>query len=484
MKKILLLAALMAVAGLFNQTKAQCAFANAGVRLTATPYTDPNTGNCMIGIDLYFDIKHNPGGKYVYVHIWPANQYADYSYPTTAPPTLTNGGLTNSIATFGFFHQGETVTLLDSYPPDANVPNYQFAGLAIVKTPGILAGSERFTVSGLIVQSAVSCTTPQLFIADAWESQSAQAQNVHCASKGLQFYANDPKIIGLMFCNVPRTYKFDVSTINAAGMTFDYKVYIDNGDRLFNKLQDTLQIGTGSTIVLNAANSYKYISPVLQYEPYSFTKPYADKSLWVVITSTSLTNEVYGRIDNLCITLPVMLKIFTAVRNDNTVNLKWTTETEINNKGFYVERKTTNGDWMTLGFVTSAAPGGNSAGTITYTFSDINIEKTSTLYRLRQVDFGEKANMSETRMVAGKDNEGRVIVYPNPTYTGELNLLFAKGETLSDIKLVNMNGQTVRQWSNFSGTKIYVNNITPGIYNLNVITRGTKEQFNIKVAIK
>lgn len=484
MKKLLLFAAIVALTGLFYKAEAQCAFANAGVRLIANPYTDPGTGNCMISIDLYFDLKHNPGGKYVYVHIWPNGMYSDYSYPTTAPPTLANGGLTNSIATFGFYHQGETVTLLNNYPPDANVPNYQFEGLTIVKSPGILAGAERFTISGLVVQSSQSCAIPQLFIADAWESQSSQAQNVHCASKGLHFVANDPKILGLFYCNVPRTYRFEVSTIDPDGMTFDYKVFIDDGDRVFNKLKDTLQIGAGTNIELNVANTFKYSSPVLTYEPYSYTRPYANKSLWVVVTSASLTNEAYGRIDNNCIALPVLLKSFDAIRNKDIVKLDWITETEVNCKGFYVERKNSNGAWMDIGFVSSAAPGGNSNESINYTFNDINIEKGSTLYRLRQIDFDGKASMSETRLVAGKENTSRVIVYPNPTNNGEFNLLFAKGERFSDIRLIDMNGRTVRQWINFSGNRIMVNNITPGIYNLTVTIHDTREQFNIKVAIK
>jgi Secretion system C-terminal sorting domain len=480
MKKLYILFILVILGVSTNRGSAQCNFTKPGVELIGTPFTDPVTGKCMIKIDLYFDLQSNDGGKYVYVHIWQTSNYPSLSYGE--PPHAAE--LINSVATIGFYHHGGSLYMLNSYTHDPTIPNFQYNNILIFKGPGELAGYDKFEVENLILANPLNCTIPQSFTADVWESQSAQGQVVHCFSKELTFFANDPKIISLLFCNVPRTYKFDVSTINSAGMSFDYKVFIDNGDRIFNTLQDTLQIGAGNNIVLNAANSFKYNSPVLQYEPYSYTKPYADKSLWVVITSASLSNQVYGRIDNLCITLPVMLKNFTAVRNYNTVNLQWTTETEINNKGFYIERKNTNGDWMILGFVTSVAPGGNSTEGIIYTFTDINTEKTNTLYRLRQMDLNAKVSMSETRMVAGKENDGRVIVYPNPTNNGELNLVFAKGETLSDIKLVDMNGQVLRQWNNFSGTTIYVNNISPGIYNLNVITRQTKEQFNIKVAIK
>ncbi len=482
MKKIILLTAILVFSGLITFSYSQCAFVNAGVKLNNT-YTDPVTNKCMISIDLYFDLKHNPGGKYVFVHLWPSGLYSDYSYPNLNPPTTQNGGLLNSIATFGFFHQGDVVNLLDNYPPEANIPNFQFAGLTITKSPGILEGSERFTLTGLVLASSLSCLVPQSFVADSWESQSAQAQNVHCFSKGLSFYANDPKITGFLICGPPRTYAIDVNTINISGMTVNYKVFVDNGDGVFNNKSDTLQVAQVDNILLDGSNNFRYLSGVQGYLPYSGLKPYADKSLWIVLTSSSISNEVYARLDNNCIGLPVTLKSFSAFRKGSTVWLDWVTATETDNKGFYIDRKDGNSEWNIQSFVPSAAFNGSSNSEIAYRYNENNTEKNNTLYRLRQIDINGKVSMSEIRVVAGNDYTGKLIVFPNPTNNGEFNLVFPKEEMVADIKLLNMNGQTIRQWNNFTGHRINVNNIIPGIYTLAIIDKKTREQFNIKVLI-
>jgi hypothetical protein len=473
---------MMILTGLVTTSYSQCVFANAGIKFNNS-YTDPSTNKCMISIDLYFDLKHNPGGKFVYVHIWSSSLYSNYSYPNTAPPTTLNGGLTNSLASFGFFHQNDVVTLLANYPPDANISNYQYGGITITKSPAVIPDAERFVVTGLILASPLSCAIPQVFIADAWESQSAQAQNVHCFSKGLTFYANDPKITGFLLCNPPRTYAFEISTINTNGLAVSYKVIIDNGDGLFNKVSDTLQVAQGTNIQLDAASNFKYVSGVQGYLPYSGLKPYADKALWIVVTSPTITNEMYARLDNNCISLPITLKSFSAFRKENKALLDWVTVNEADNKGFYIERRNGNADWIIQGFVPSAALNGNSNTEISYQFTDNNIEKNNTLYRLRQIDMNGKIGMSEIRVVAGKDNTGRLMVFPNPAINGELNLVFPREGMIAEIKLLNMNGQAVKQWSNFTGHRIYVSDIIPGVYTLAITDKQTREQFAMKVLI-
>ena len=84
--------------------------------------------------------------------------------------------------------------------------------------------------------------------------------------------------------------------------------------------------------------------------------------------------------------LPVELTNFSASINSSNVELRWSTATELNNKGFEIERKISN-TWETIGFV-------NGKGTTTdltnYQFADElkSLNQTSTVYyRLKQVDF-------------------------------------------------------------------------------------------------
>ncbi len=80
---------------------------------------------------------------------------------------------------------------------------------------------------------------------------------------------------------------------------------------------------------------------------------------------------------------PVELTTFTATVLDNKVNLFWTTTTEINNYGFYIERKIDDNNWEELNFVRGY---GNSQVTNEYNYQD-KIETSGIIkYRLKQVD--------------------------------------------------------------------------------------------------
>ncbi len=81
--------------------------------------------------------------------------------------------------------------------------------------------------------------------------------------------------------------------------------------------------------------------------------------------------------------LPVELTTFAAKVKDNFVNLYWETETEVNNYGFEIERKT-EGNWQKIGFVEG---NGNSNSPNEYSYVDKNpIGGIKFQYRLKQID--------------------------------------------------------------------------------------------------
>ncbi len=82
--------------------------------------------------------------------------------------------------------------------------------------------------------------------------------------------------------------------------------------------------------------------------------------------------------------LPVELAFFTGVVNGKKVELRWRTETEVNNYGFFIERSEENTDWSVLGFVEGY---GNSNSPKEYSFIDTEIyESGNYYYRLKQTD--------------------------------------------------------------------------------------------------
>ena len=70
--------------------------------------------------------------------------------------------------------------------------------------------------------------------------------------------------------------------------------------------------------------------------------------------------------------------------DQDKVKLNWTTQTEVNNYGFDVERQAINGQWEKVGFVNG---NGNSNSPKEYSYIDKNlIGGSKFLYRLKQVD--------------------------------------------------------------------------------------------------
>jgi hypothetical protein len=484
MKKIILIVSLLSLGGLYNQSPAQCTFGNVGVKINSA-YTDPTTQKCVINFDLYFDVEHNPGGKYFWIHIWPTSNYPNYSYPQSQPPTTSqilngNGTLDNSIMTFGYFHQQGALTPQLFYPPDANVPGFQ-TGYTLSEIQGT---PDRYTAHGLSLTLPQGCNIAQSLTADLWESQSDHAQTIACFSKNQPFYVNDPTIVnGLLFCQLPRTYKFDINTLSAIPKTVNYQVRIDyDGNGIFNPLTDTPIIKSGTATITNAS---PFQSGIQSYLPYSNVKLYADKALWVVVLKNGidLPNDIYARIDNGCAPLPVQFMSFSAMRNKNNVTIKWVTATEINNRGFYIERKNGNTDWQIINFISSRAINGNSADELQYSFIDNNNLTGVSLYRLRQVDMDNKLTYSDIRMVKGIDQSSGVIVFPNPSADGQFTIVLDNYYEGSVIKLVDMNGRSIKEWSNVTTGKLIVNNVSAGMYMLQIWQKAINESQVIKVIV-
>lgn len=479
MKKILLILSVLALGGFTQRSHAQCTLANPAIKLN---YSTVVGDSCKIGIDLYFDMIHNPGGKFVWVHIWPAASYSNWNY--VDPPTLANGGLVGSIATVGLEHQQSHLAVQTSYPPDTLAPGFQWLGVtASEDANGILPGSERYTIKNLVLTIPGGCNTAQMFTFDVWQSQSAQAQNVHCFAAGQDFYANDPQVNGLMFCQIPRRFAFTIQSISNTGtLPVAYKVYIDNGDGIFNSTNDSIMVYSGNT-ELNAGNNYTFSSGMQGYPPYDAQKPEADRDLWVEVISPTLPNAIYAQLINLCIPLPVKLTTFIAQRKNEMVQLSWTTTSEINNRGFYIMRQNGNDGWQVMGFVPSAAINGNSDAAIQYTFTDINNLDGVTQYRLQQVDMDNSITYSDIRLVKGIYQDGKLLVYPNPTTNGQLYVVFDNMGDNINLRLIDMNGRLVREWNNLSNGRLTVSNLASGMYTLRVWQRNSNEVMNVKVIV-
>ncbi|MCZ7555877.1 MAG: hypothetical protein M5R41_05690 [Bacteroidia bacterium] len=115
--------------------------------------------------------------------------------------------------------------------------------------------------------------------------------------------------------------------------------------------------------------------------------------------------------------LPVELSEFTAVRRGTDVDVRWTTETEMNCYGFAVERRATadGKGWTERGFLQGA---GNSNTARQYSYRDVAVSTdTSWEYRLRQIDRDGTVEYSKVLLIAAEATEGHHLFeppYPNP----------------------------------------------------------------------
>lgn len=113
--------------------------------------------------------------------------------------------------------------------------------------------------------------------------------------------------------------------------------------------------------------------------------------------------------------LPVELVSFTGRADDTSIHLSWSTASETNNAGFYVQRKTASGQWNDLAFVDGA---GTTAQPRTYAFTDdaLPFDAASITYRLHQIDRDGSATPSAPVVIERGAPAALALLpfYPNP----------------------------------------------------------------------
>lgn len=138
--------------------------------------------------------------------------------------------------------------------------------------------------------------------------------------------------------------------------------------------------------------------------------------------------------------LPVQFKSFTATKGDNAINLKWSTASENNNKGFELQRSINGAKYLAINFVKGT---GNSNTTKSYSFTDLLGTTGSICYRLKQIDFDGASTYSKVSCVnieTVKTTE--VITTPNPFNTS-LNIKYnSLNEGSANMQIIDMLGKT------------------------------------------
>ena len=111
---------------------------------------------------------------------------------------------------------------------------------------------------------------------------------------------------------------------------------------------------------------------------------------------------------------PVELLTFIASVNNYNVNLQWSTSTEKNNKGFYIERNSPGKDWNQIAFIEGK---GTTILKSEYSYTDKNLNEDTYNYRLRQIDYDGSSkiyNLNESFNISAPLEYSLKQNYPNP----------------------------------------------------------------------
>lgn len=197
------------------------------------------------------------------------------------------------------------------------------------------------------------------------------------------------------------------------------------------------------------------------------------------ITVQGLNSFSYFGITDNDAPLPVQLASFNASVDKRNVNLKWSTSTETNNKGFEIERKEIAGNWSKIGYVEG---NGNSTTVKNYSFEDRNLTTGKYNYRLKQIDNNgnyEYHTLSKVVEVGIPTKFDLSQNYPNP-FNPVTKIDFALPlDAKVSIKIYDMTGREVKTIVNEQRTAGYYtvqfngSDLSSGVYFYRIMTKSS-----------
>ncbi len=125
-----------------------------------------------------------------------------------------------------------------------------------------------------------------------------------------------------------------------------------------------------------------------------------------------ITINAYSDVTDCIAPLPVKLSKFEARATPNSIMLEWSTESEINNSGFEIERSV---DGVKFTDITFVEGNNDSQRKNSYVYEDKTaIKGQEYYYRLKQIDFDGKTEYSDVRFATVASDEFEFSIAPNP----------------------------------------------------------------------
>jgi hypothetical protein len=217
---------------------------------------------------------------------------------------------------------------------------------------------------------------------------------------------NSPGIIYINSVDNPltpnSTLEIEVFANGVAGVAYDQ----------LQRGQDLVLSGTLRIIETGAAapGSFEIIRLTAGVLTGDFTNVIAPPGYFIQKTSTSLTATK-------TVALPVTLVKFEASKTSSSVDVSWTTSSELNMSHYEIER---SADAIRFSSVGRIGALNNSSSTRQYSFTDHQPLNKTSYYRLRMVDVSGNSTYSSIARIVN-EAKMQLHVYPNPT-TGIIRL--------------------------------------------------------------
>ena len=181
--------------------------------------------------------------------------------------------------------------------------------------------------------------------------------------------------------------------------------------------------------------------------------PVTNFSPFVLASHTSTSNP-----------LPIELLYFTAAPANSTVELNWSTATEVNNAYFTIEKSKDGISFEFLKQINTEAANGNSTQTLNYKTYDLSPNSGVNYYRLKQVDKNGSSKYADITQV-DFNSKSFVTVFPNPAS----NLVYVNVSAdynNAGLKITDAIGrEVIAQTISASGINaINTSWLTPGMY--------------------
>ena len=172
--------------------------------------------------------------------------------------------------------------------------------------------------------------------------------------------------------------------------------------------------------------------------------------IWTAVTGTTCTGGTALVVSGSGV-LPVSLIGFTARQENNHTLLQWKTTSEVNNKGFEIQRSNDGINWNKVGFVNGAV---NSTVEKNYRFQDADPLPGKNFYRLVQYDLDGKTTYSS-------------VVNVDIFKVGYYTLGNNPGIGIFRLSINSTNGATILV-SDMTGKRLITKHIDAGIHQLDI----------------